>query len=102
MSGNFRTSAPLEIGDKNLGTPFEGRLDDLRIYNRTLSDSEAEDLAIRLPARSLLMALEGRPAPEIAALQPEKPPEDVQIGEEDKAETKEDQEKTLEKAARPG
>ncbi len=97
LSGNFRTPAPLEIGDKNLGTPFEGRLDDLRTYNRTLSDSEAEDLAIRLPTRSLLMALEGRPAPEFAALQPEKPPEDIQIGEEDKAETKEDQEKNLEK-----
>ena len=97
MSGDFRTTAPLEIGDKNLGTPFEGRLDDLRIYNRTLSDSEVEDLAIRLPARSLLMALDGRPAQEIAALQPEKPPEEVQIGEEDKAETKEEKEKALEK-----
>ena len=97
LSGDFRTTAPLEVGDKNLGTPFEGRLDDLRIYNRMLSDSEVEDLAIRLPARSLLMALDGRPAQEIAALQPEKPPEDVQIGEEDKAKTKEEKEKALEK-----
>ena len=97
LSGDFRTTAPLEVGDKNLGTPFEGRLDDLRIYNRRLSDSEVEDLAIRLPARSLLMALDGRPAQEIAALQPEKPPEEVQIGEEDKAETKEEKEKALEK-----
>jgi hypothetical protein len=97
LSGDFRTSAALEVGDKNLGTPFEGRLDDLRIYNRRLSDSEAEDLAIRLPARSLLMALDGRPAQEIASLQLEKPPEDVQIGEEDKAATKEGQEKALEK-----
>ena len=89
LSGDFRTTAPLEVGDKNLGTPYEGRLDDLRIYNRRLSDSEVEDLAIRLPARSLLMALDGRPAQEIASLQPEKPPEEVQIGEEEKAATKE-------------
>ncbi len=96
LSGNFRTTAPLAIGDKNLGTPFEGQLDDLRVYNRGLSDSEAEDLAVRLPARSLLIALDGRPATEFAALQPEKPAEDVQIGEEDKAETEEGQAKELE------
>ena len=96
LTGNFRTSAPLAIGDKNLGTPFEGRLDDLRIYNRGLGDSEADDLATRQPARSLLTALEGRPGTGFAALQPEKPAEDVQIGEEDKAETKEGQEKELE------
>jgi len=97
LSGDFRTAALLEAGDQSLGTPFEGRMDDLRVYNRRLSDSEVEDLAIRLPARSLLMALGGRPAQEIAALQPEKPPEEVQIGMEDKAETKEDKEKILEK-----
>jgi hypothetical protein len=85
------------VGDQNLGTPYQGRLDDLRIYNRRLSDSEVEDLVIRLPARSLLMALDGRPAQEIAALQPEKPPEEVQIGMEDKAETKEKKEAALEK-----
>ncbi len=97
LTGDFRTAALLEAGDQNLGTPFEGRLDDLRIYNRRLSDSEVEDLAIRLPARALLMALEGRPAQEIASIQPEKPPEEVQIGMEDKAETKEEKEKSLEK-----
>ena len=97
LGGDFRTASPLEAGNQNLGTPFEGRLDDLRIYNRRLSDSEIEGLAIRLPARSLLMALDGRPAQEIDSLQPEKPPEDVQIGMEDKAETKEAKEKALEK-----
>jgi hypothetical protein len=98
LSGDFRTTAPLEAGDQSLGAPFEGRMDDLRIYNRRLSDSEVEDLAIRLPARALLLALNGRPAQEIAALQPEKAPEDVQIGMEDKAETKEAKEKALEES----
>jgi hypothetical protein len=97
LKGEFRTSVPLEIGDKSLGTPFEGRLDDLRIYNRTLNGAEVEELAISLPARSLLLALDGRPAEEIAALQPEKPPKEVQIGEADKAQTKEEKEKALEK-----
>jgi len=97
LRGDFHTSAPLQIGDKNLGAPFEGRLDDLRIYNRMLSGAEAEELAIRLPARALLLALEGRPAQEMASLQPAKPAEEVQIGEEDKAQTKEEKEKALEK-----
>jgi len=97
LKGDFRTSAPLETGDKSLGTPFEGRLDDLRIYDRTLSAAEVEELATRLPARALLLALDGRPAEEIAALQPEKPAEEVQIGEEDKAQTKEEKAKALEK-----
>ena len=97
LQGEFRTSRPLETGDKSLGTPFEGRLDDLRIYNRILSGAEAEELAIRLPARALLLSLDGRPAEEIALLQPAKPPEDVQIGEEDKAQTKEEKDKALEK-----
>jgi hypothetical protein len=97
LSGDFGTAAPLEVGDKNLGTSYEGRLDDLRIYNRKLSESEVEDFTVRLPARSLLMALDGRPAQEIASLQPEKPPEDVQIGASDKAKTKEEGEKGLEK-----
>jgi hypothetical protein len=97
LNGDFRTTAPLEVGDKNLGTSYEGRLDDLRIYTRRLSDSEVEDFTVRLPARSLLMALDGRPAQEIATLQPDKPPEDVQIGASDKAKTKEEGEKGLEK-----
>ena len=96
LTGDFRTSAPLEIGDRNLGTPFEGRLDDLRIYNRPLSDSEVEDVAIRFPARKLLVAIDGRPAKEIAALEPEKPAGDVQIGEEDKAATQQQKDKALE------
>ena len=98
LSGDFRTAAPLEIGDKSRGIAFEGRLDDLRIYNRTLSPSEAEDVAIRLPVRALLMPLAGRPALEFAELQPEKPAGDVQIGTQEKAQTKEESEKGLERS----
>ena len=47
---------------RTLGTPFEGAMDDLRIYDRTLTDKEVEYLAVRLPARALLMSLNGRPA----------------------------------------
>jgi hypothetical protein len=97
LSGTFRTAAPLEIGNKENGKPFEGELDDLRIYNRTVNDEEAETLAIRLPARSVLVALAGKPAGEITTLQPEKAPAEAEIGEEEKAETSEAKAARLEK-----
>jgi hypothetical protein len=98
LSGTFRTAAPLEIGNKANGKPFEGVLDDLRIYNRPLNDEEAETLAIRLPARSVLAELADKPAQEIETLQPEKAPAEAEIGEEEKAETPEAKAARLEKA----
>src|SRR6266446_3313804 len=97
LRGNFRASAPLEIGHKNIGGLFKGRLGDLRIYSRSLSDSEVENLAVHLPARVLFTKLAGKPAVEIAALQPEKRPEEADIGELEKAESKEQKQAKAEK-----
>ena len=97
LSGAFRTSASLEIGNKNAGGLFQGELGDLRIYTRTLIDSEAENLAVHFPARVLLTELAGVPAKEIAALQPDKPSEEADIGELAKAESKEQKQARLEK-----
>jgi hypothetical protein len=97
LSGTFRNAAALEIGNKANGKPFEGRLDDLRLYNRPVTNEEAETLGIGMPARSVLTALAGKPAQEIATLQPEKAPEEAEIGEEAKAETAEDKAARLEK-----
>ena len=97
LSGSIRTPAVLEVGDKALGTSFEGALDDLRIYNRTLTAKEVDDLAVRLPARALLMSLNGRPTNELATLQSDNDDEDIQIGEEDKPRTKQEIEKAQEK-----
>jgi hypothetical protein len=96
LSGSIQTTAELEVGDKALGTSFEGAVDDLRIYDRMLTASEVEYLSLRLPARGLLTSLNARPTSELPALQPEKENEDVQIGMEDKAKTKEDIAKALE------
>ena len=87
LTGTFRTAAAFEIGNKATGKPFEGWLDDLRIYNRPVTAEEAETLGIRMPVRSVLVELAGKPAQEIATLQPEKPPAEAEIGEEQKAET---------------
>src|SRR3989441_6721416 len=97
LSGSFLTSAPLEIGNKNIGGLFQGQLGDLRIYTRTLTDTEAEILAVHLPARMLLTELADTPATEIATLQPDKPPQEADIGELAKAESKEQKQARLEK-----
>ena len=97
LSGTFRIAAALEIGNKANGKPFEGGLDDLRLYNRPVTDEEAEILGIRMPARSVLLALAGKPAQEMATLQPEKAPPEAEIGEEEKAETPEAKAARLEK-----
>jgi len=97
LSGTFRTSASLEIGNKNTGGLFQGQLGDLRIYTRTLTDTEAENLAVHFPARVLLTDLADAPAKEIATLQPDKPPEEADTGEPPKAETKEQKQERIEK-----
>jgi hypothetical protein len=97
LSGSIRTTAELEVGDKALGTTFEGAIDDLRIYNRLLTGKEVEDLTLRLPARALLLSLNGRPTDEIETLQTDDDDEDVQIGEEAKPQTKQEIEKAREK-----
>jgi Protein of unknown function (DUF1553)/Protein of unknown function (DUF1549)/Concanavalin A-like lectin/glucanases superfamily/Planctomycete cytochrome C len=92
LSGSLHSEAPLSVGDKALGRPFKGDLDDLRIYDRTLRPEEAEFLAVDVPERSLIAALAGKPVQEIEVLQPEKPPAEADIGMEDKAPSKEEQE----------
>ena len=52
---------------------------------------------MHLPARVLLTKLGGTPALEIAALQPEKPPQEADIGELEKAEGQEQKQARLEK-----
>ena len=74
LTGSFRTPAPLTVGNKNLGRPFTGQIDDLRIYSRPLAVGEIENLAIQFPARALLIELLDKPVERIASLQPEKPP----------------------------
>jgi len=89
LSGSTRTPAPLSIGNKSLGPPFKGQIDDFRLYNRALRPDEARVLAVETPARALLADLDGKPATEIGSLKPEKPPAEADIGELDKAQTPE-------------
>jgi len=92
LTSSIRTSSPLQIGNRNIGRPLKGLVDDFRIYSRTLTPAEVENLAVQLPARTLKLELAGKPVEEIESLKPEKPPEEADIGDTDKAETKEQKE----------
>ena len=49
LTGGIRVPEPLEIGNKKLGKPYKGRIDDLRIYSRVLEPSEVEHIALQHP-----------------------------------------------------
>ncbi|MCW5962876.1 MAG: DUF1553 domain-containing protein [Bryobacterales bacterium] len=54
LVGSFRSTAPMRIADPTIGSPFNGNVDDLRIYRRTLTAAEIEQLHYHEPARATL------------------------------------------------
>jgi hypothetical protein len=64
LSGKIATDSPLRVGSKDLGKPFIGQLDDLRLYSRILSPQEVEDLAIHHPMRVILSGVTGKASKE--------------------------------------
>ncbi len=58
------SSAPVEIGDPKMGVPFQGQIDDLRIYTRALSNAEASQLAEEETVRAIRQAAPGDRTPE--------------------------------------
>jgi hypothetical protein len=55
LSGSTRTSASLDLGNRAKGGPFQGSLDDFRIYSRALTGPEIDVLVTDQPARALLL-----------------------------------------------
>jgi len=45
LSATIRTDKPLYIGRRNPGSPFKGAVDDVRIYDRRLTETEVKALA---------------------------------------------------------
>ncbi len=60
LSGTIKTNAELQIGNKDLGKPFRGNIDDLRLYERALDDAEVERLAIHHPIQTILSGVSGK------------------------------------------
>ena len=60
LSGTIANDAELQIGNKNLGGPFRGNIDDLRLYQRSLDSGEIEELAVRYPIQTILSGVSGK------------------------------------------
>lgn len=60
LSDTIKTPVPLHIGRRNPGAPFRGLIDEVRIYDRALTEVEVQSLAGADPIRPLLAI----PAPE--------------------------------------
>ncbi|MCH7945068.1 MAG: DUF1553 domain-containing protein, partial [Armatimonadetes bacterium] len=54
LEGSIASHSPLAIGDRAIGQPFKGDIDDLRVYNRPLTRTEISQLAVHEPLRVLL------------------------------------------------
>jgi hypothetical protein len=62
LGGSIRTESPLEIGSPRASfRPFQGRVDDLRIYRRRLEPGELVQLARDEPIRAMLAGVTPRP-----------------------------------------
>jgi hypothetical protein len=59
LTGSADGDRPLEIGNKSAGNPYQGLIDDLRIYNRPLSSFEVQTLFSHEPVRAVLSGLSG-------------------------------------------
>jgi hypothetical protein len=62
LRGPIKTDAALRLGSKPLGAPFVGQIDDLRLYGRTLTPAQVEDLAVHYPMRVILSGVIGKPS----------------------------------------
>jgi hypothetical protein len=60
LAGSMQTAAELQVGNKQIGKPYRGQLDDLRIYSRALTAEEAQQLAIHYPAQVILSGVLGK------------------------------------------
>lgn len=60
LAGSIATDAPLRLGSKALGKPFLGQIDDLRLYRRTLTPEQIEQLAIHYAPRVVISGVTGK------------------------------------------
>ena len=60
LTESIRCKEPLSRQSTARDRPFNGGLDDLRIYNRALAANEVEQLAVTYPVRVILSGLLGK------------------------------------------
>ena len=82
LSGPIHNDRPLAAGDKEVGPPFRGGMDEMRVYDRVLSPAEAAGLTADHPIRATLAdPLESCPE---YFWRGKKPQEDRELSEEEK------------------
>ena len=60
LTGTIKTEAELQIGNKVLGKPFRGGIDNLQLYERVLDNFEVEQLAVHYPIQTILSGVSGK------------------------------------------
>ena len=68
LSATIRTKSPLHLGRRNPGGGFKGLIDEVRIFDRALTETEAEALAGADPIAPLLAMKSAERSPEQVAL----------------------------------
>lgn len=64
LTRDIYADAELQSGDRSTGLPYTGKLDDLRIYDRPLHQTEIRQLAVDYPAQALLSGIYGKTSQE--------------------------------------
>ena len=54
LTGSIRIDRPLRLGRRQVKGVFDGQMDEVRIYDRTLSANEVKQLAVYHPIRAIL------------------------------------------------
>ncbi|HWC76947.1 MAG TPA: DUF1553 domain-containing protein, partial [Blastocatellia bacterium] len=67
LAGSIATDAELQVGSKELGSPFRGGLDDLRLYSLVLNEEEIRQLARDYPVQTILSGISGKRSKEETA-----------------------------------
>ncbi|MEO7275813.1 MAG: DUF1553 domain-containing protein [Vicinamibacterales bacterium] len=67
LAGPAATTAPLRVGNRKLGVPFVGQIDDLRLYERVLTTAEVDLLASDYAVRVVLSGVLGKRSKEDTA-----------------------------------
>jgi hypothetical protein len=60
LGPSIATPAPLRVGNKTIGKPYNGQIDDLRLYGRVLTTSDVETLALHDAARAIVSGVRGK------------------------------------------
>jgi len=68
LSATIRTKSPFHLGRRNPGSGFTGLIDEVRVYDRALSESEVQALAGADPIAPLLAMKSDERSPEQVAL----------------------------------